>query len=154
MATVEYLVVAGGGAGGAGSDYPTGPPGAAGSGGQGASGGGGGAGGHLEGSYIITSASAYTVTVGAGGESHHSYKSPSGHTSGWAGGYASGGGNGGTPAGGGEGYSEVIAPGCGGSGGGVIDAGPLGKLPGHQTRIEGQGPPQVERFQLVGLGFG
>jgi len=51
--TVDYLVVAGGGSGGGGTYH----------------GGGGGAGGLLSGSWSITSATSYTVVVGAGGAS-------------------------------------------------------------------------------------
>lgn len=99
---VEYLVVGGGG------------------GGAGASGGGGGAGGLLSGSLSITSATKYTITIGAGGTRGvgRSVIATSGSNSSGFGVTTIGGGRGGADD---SGVSEGIGtyrPGNGGSGGG------------------------------------
>ena len=107
----DYLVVAGGGGGGGGSSIFS-------------QGGGGGAGGYLTGSSLSVSATAYTITVGAGGSGGTGASNSSG-TAGTnsvfstitatSGGYGGGGnlvgGNGGSGGGGGDGAGFVRAGG-------------------------------------------
>jgi len=96
--TVEYLIVAGGGAGGAANTA------------SGASGGGGGAGGFRTGAGYNVTAQAYAITVGAGGTGVYDRNGNSGSNSVFDSIIAIGGGGGGT----GSGYPPLT----GGSGGG------------------------------------
>jgi len=104
ITSVSYLVVAGGGSGGGGS-----------------SGGGGGAGGYLTGTLSVTPGTAYTVTVGAGGQPSNVNGSNSVFASftsigGGNGGGTSGGSGGGQPSGGGFPTGYNIGSGTAGQG--------------------------------------
>jgi hypothetical protein len=120
--SLNYIVVAGGGAGGYGN-IPNVANGY---------GGGGGAGGLLQGSMSTTGNETYPIIIGGGGESNldRTTRGGSGNNSTFASLIATGGGGGGA----GEINSIVRTGGPGGSGGGGVPSGNLGG-----TGIQGQG---------------